>query len=268
MRMRSNSVLRHASLKLTSANMRWKLSSVRPPLSAITERRSAWTIGMTIRSVRNAMVGRRSANGRNRSVRVRISSPLAFALRSLHLAGAGRSTVRAPALDVPVIHGLLDDRRLLVEHGLNGLVLHDDPHERVGDRLVELTALRAEADRQRNDLRFLRVRLLGDGVGLELQALIQIRWHRRVHDGEEAVLAQGDDLSFGLEAVVDQRLRAALVRRGLRDSEADHDAHVVAALGTGGRGDGHEVVRLGLEDVDEPREVVESEPDGTRLERP
>ena len=78
MRMRRSSVLRHASLKFTSANMRWKLSRLRPSLSAITERRSAWTIGITIKSVRNAMVGRRSANGRNRSVRVRITSPLRF----------------------------------------------------------------------------------------------------------------------------------------------------------------------------------------------
>src|SRR5438874_9917062 len=219
MRMRSRSVLRHASLKFTSPSIRWKLSRVRPPLSAITERRRACTIGMTIRSVRNAMVGRRRANGRNRSVRVRISSPSPSALSSLHLAGAGRRSIGAPALDVAVVHRFLDDRRLLVEHGLNGLVLHDDPHERVGDRLVELTALRAEADRQRNDLRVLRVRLLGDGIGLELQALIQIRWHLHVHDREEAVLPERDDLGLGLEQVIDQRLRAALVRRGLRDPE-------------------------------------------------
>src|SRR3989440_8061477 len=148
MRMRSRSVLRHASLKFTSANIRWKLSSVRPPLSAITERSSACTIGMTIRSVRNAMVGRRSANGRNRSVRVRISSlsPLLL-FRSLHLAGAARCSVGTPALDVAVVHRLLDDRRLLVEHRLNGLVLHNDPDERVGDRLIELAAFGAEADR-------------------------------------------------------------------------------------------------------------------------
>src|SRR6266480_3703947 len=179
MRMRSSSVLRHASLKFTSANMRWKLSRVSPPLSAITERSSAWTIGMTIKRVRNAMVGRRSANGRNRSVRVRISSlspPLLF--RSLHLAGAARRSVGTPALDVAVVHRLLNDRRLLVEHGLNGLV-----------------------------------------------------------------------------------------RRRLRDTETYHDAHVVAALRAGGRGNGHEVVRLRLEDVDEPSDVVDAEPDITRLKR-
>src|SRR5206468_13054086 len=66
-------------------------------------------------------------------------------VRSLHLAWAARRSVRTPALDASIGHDFLNDRALLVEHCRHGLVLQDDAHERFGDGLVELPALRAEA---------------------------------------------------------------------------------------------------------------------------
>jgi len=47
---RRRKVFRQASLKFVSANMRWKLSSVNPPLSAANERISACVNGMRMRT--------------------------------------------------------------------------------------------------------------------------------------------------------------------------------------------------------------------------
>src|SRR3989442_8697198 len=214
-RISSRRVFRQASLKLTSPTIRSKCSSVKPPPSAITARMSAWIIGMRMRSARNATAGRRSANGRSRSARARILPPP----RSLHLARAARRPVGAPALRVRIGDRLLDDGALLVQHGLDRLVLHDDPHERVRDRGVELSALRAEPDRQRNDLGVLRVRLLGDRVRLELEPLVEIVGQLHVDDREEAVLAQRDELGLGLEKMVDERLTAGTVGRRLASDD-------------------------------------------------
>ena len=161
----------------------------------------------------------------------------------------------------------MNDRALLVEHRWYGFVLQDDAHERVGDRLVELPALGAEADGQRNDLRVFRAGLLGHRICFELQALVEVRRHRDADNREEAVLAEREDLGLGLEQVIDERLRAGLVRRGLRDAESDHDTHVIPALRAGRCRDGDEVVRLRLQNIDEPGDVVDAEPDLTRLQR-
>src|SRR5438309_7707283 len=74
------------------------------------------------------------------------SSPL----RSLHLAGTTRRPIRTPAFRVGVGDRLLDQRRLLVQHGLDRLVLQDDPNKRVYEGVVELVALGAESDGQRD----------------------------------------------------------------------------------------------------------------------
>src|SRR5438128_12456465 len=105
-------------------------------------------MGMTISSARNATEGRRSVNGRTCSARARILLPP----RSLHLAGAARRPVGAPALRVGVGDRLLDQWRLLVEHGLDRLVLQNDPNERIHERVVELVALGAETEGQLDDL--------------------------------------------------------------------------------------------------------------------
>src|SRR5947209_6980245 len=105
-------------------------------------------MGMTISSARKATEGRRSVNGRTCSARARIPSPL----RSLHLAGTTRRPIGAPALRVGVGDRFLHERRLLIEHGLDRLALQDDPYERIYERVVELVALGAEPDGQRDDL--------------------------------------------------------------------------------------------------------------------
>jgi len=67
--------LRQASLKLTFASMRWKVSSENPSLSVPTESKSASAIGTTMRTTRKAMDGSRRVNGRSCPVRVRIRGP-------------------------------------------------------------------------------------------------------------------------------------------------------------------------------------------------
>src|SRR5207247_10008222 len=109
-------------------------------------------MGMTIRSARNAIEGRRSANGRNPSMRVRNFSSFSSGPRSLHLAGTARRSVRTPAFRVCFCDRLLHKDRLLAQYCVDRLVLDDDADEGVGNRLVEIIALRAQSDRQGNDL--------------------------------------------------------------------------------------------------------------------
>src|SRR5439155_609983 len=207
-----------------------------------------------------------SANG-SASSRHRRALILPTATELLHLTGTARGAVRTPAFRARVGHGLLKQRGLLAQHRLDVLVLDDDALERVDHRLVEVAALRSEPHRQRHRLRVLRRRLLGHSVGLELETRIEVARDVDLHDGEEAVLTQRGDLRARLQEVIDQRLRAFLVRRRLRDAQPDEYGHEVPALRARGRGHGHEVVRLRLEHVDEPRGVVEADPDLFGLQR-
>src|SRR5881409_2014561 len=195
---RRRRVLRQASVKLTSPSICLKCSSVKAPLSANTASRSAWTIGMTMSSARKASEGRRSANGRNRSVRVPMSPPFSGPT-SFHLAGTARSPVGTPALRVGLVDRLLNERALLVEHRLDWLAFDRDPYECVRDRLVEIVALGTQPHRQRHYLGVLRIWLLGDRVGFKLEALVEVVGELHIDNREEAVLTQSYELGLRLQ---------------------------------------------------------------------